>query len=69
MEYKYIFLGAPVTGKSVRSQVNLNPSEFSKFQIDKETSINFSLRPLRTAIQFAEGFNLNLGINFEVGGK
>ncbi|XP_018561693.1 cell cycle checkpoint control protein RAD9A [Anoplophora glabripennis] len=62
-------VGATVTANSVRSQVNLNRSEFSKFEINKETAINFCLRPLRTAIQFAEGFNLNIGINFEVGGK
>lgn len=58
-----------MTSKSIRSQVNLNVSEFSMFQISKETSLNFCLRPLRTAIQFADGFNLNLGINFESGGK
>ncbi|KAJ8921181.1 hypothetical protein NQ315_013653 [Exocentrus adspersus] len=62
-------VGAPVRSKSVRSQVNLNASEFSIFQISCETSINFALRPFRTAIQFAESFNLNIGINFDVGGK
>ncbi|KAJ8984099.1 hypothetical protein NQ317_017308 [Molorchus minor] len=49
--------GAPVRPKFVRSQVN------------SETNINFSLKPIRTAIHFAEGFNLNIGFNFENGGR
>ncbi|XP_023018781.1 cell cycle checkpoint control protein Rad9 [Leptinotarsa decemlineata] len=62
-------VGAPLRPKSVRSQVNLNGSEFTVFQIEDETTINFSLKPFRTAIQFAEAFNLNIGLNFEKGGK
>ncbi|KAG5887078.1 hypothetical protein JTB14_018248 [Gonioctena quinquepunctata] len=62
-------VGAPLRPKSVRSQVNLNGSEFTIFQINEETTINFSLKPFRTAIQFAEGFNLNISLNFEKGGK
>lgn len=63
------YVGAPVRSKSVRSQVSPNGSEFSVFRINLETTINFSLKPFRTAIQFAEGFNLNISLNFEQGGK
>ncbi|CAH1102100.1 unnamed protein product [Psylliodes chrysocephalus] len=63
------YVGAPVRPKSVRSQVNLNGSEFTMFRIDQETTINFSLKPFRTAIQFAEAFNLSISLNFEKGGK
>ncbi|XP_056629993.1 cell cycle checkpoint control protein RAD9A-like [Diorhabda sublineata] len=63
------YVGAPVRSKSVRSQVSPNGSEFSVFRINLETTINFSLKPFRTAIQFAEGFNLNICLNFEQGGK
>ncbi|XP_050512649.1 cell cycle checkpoint control protein RAD9B-like isoform X1 [Diabrotica virgifera virgifera] len=63
------YVGAPVRPKSVRSQVSPNGSEFTIFQIDQETTINFSLKPFRTAIQFAEGFNLNISLNFETGGR
>ncbi|KAJ8964220.1 hypothetical protein NQ314_005049 [Rhamnusium bicolor] len=62
-------VGTPVRPKSVRSQVNLTASEFNIFQINNETTVNFSLKPFRTAIHFAEGFNLNIGLNFETGGK
>lgn len=62
-------LGAPVKPKSVRSHVNLSSSEFSSFHVNTETTINFSLKPVRTAIQFAEGFNLNIALYFEKGGK
>nr|CAI5848698.1 unnamed protein product [Callosobruchus analis] len=61
--------GAPVKPKHVRSQVNLNGSEFSIFQINAETTVNFSLKPFRTAIQFAEGLNMNIGLNFDKGGR
>ncbi|XP_060532810.1 cell cycle checkpoint control protein RAD9A-like [Cylas formicarius] len=62
-------LGAPVKPKSVRSQINLNGSEFSLFKIQTETTVNFSLKPFRSAVQFADAFNLNLGINFDRGGR
>nr|CAH7717020.1 unnamed protein product [Callosobruchus chinensis] len=61
--------GAPVKPKHVRSQVNFNGSEFSIFQINAETTVNFSLKPFRTAIQFAEGLSMNIGLNFDKGGR
>ncbi|KAL1501367.1 hypothetical protein ABEB36_006698 [Hypothenemus hampei] len=55
--------------KLVRSQVNLNKSEFMLYQIEEETTINFSLKPLRAAILLAETCNLNMYINFDKGGR
>ncbi|KAF7284704.1 hypothetical protein GWI33_021717 [Rhynchophorus ferrugineus] len=62
-------VGVPHKPKFVRSQVSLNSSEFSIFQVDEETTINFSLKPFRTAIHFADALNLNIGMYFEKGGK
>lgn len=67
--YQEEFLGAPVKPKSVRSHVNLSSSEFTDFHVENETTISFSLRPFRTAIHFAESFNMNIAINFEKGGR
>ncbi|CAH0548893.1 unnamed protein product [Brassicogethes aeneus] len=63
------FVGAPPKPRAVRSQVNLNGSEFLIYKIETETTINFSLKPFRTAIQFADGLGLNIGFNFETGGR
>lgn len=62
------YIGAPVKPKSVRSHVNLCSSEFNTFHVEKEAAINFSLKPLRTAIHFADVFNLPIALNFEKGG-
>ncbi|XP_050302007.1 cell cycle checkpoint control protein RAD9A [Anthonomus grandis grandis] len=61
--------GSPHKPKSVRSQVNLRSSEFSLFRISEETTINFPLKPFRTAISFADAFNINIGIDFDKGGR
>lgn len=61
--------GTPCRPKMMRSQINLNPTEFLSFHISRETSLNFSLKAFRTVIHFAESFNLNMELNFEVGGK
>ncbi|CAH1141275.1 unnamed protein product [Phyllotreta striolata] len=63
------FVGEPVKSKTVRSQVNLSGTEFTMYSINEETVINFSLKPFRTAVNFAESFTLNLTLNFERGDK
>lgn len=65
----FVFVGAPHNAKCVRSQVHLNSSEFNVFKISVNTSINFSSKALRTAINFAESCNLNVNFKFEEGGK
>ncbi|XP_066148964.1 cell cycle checkpoint control protein RAD9A isoform X1 [Euwallacea fornicatus] len=63
------YIGAPHNPKSVRSHVNLSNSEFALFKISEETTVNFSLKPFRTAIAFADSFNLNISIDFDAGGR
>ncbi|XP_030759674.1 cell cycle checkpoint control protein RAD9A isoform X2 [Sitophilus oryzae] len=62
-------VGLPHKPKFVRSQVKLNSSEFFIFNVKDGTTINFSLKPFRTAIQFADALNLNLALHFDKGGK
>ncbi|KAH1009770.1 hypothetical protein HUJ04_002078 [Dendroctonus ponderosae] len=61
--------GAPHKPKSVRSQVTLNSSEFVLYRISEATTINFPLKPLRAAIAFADVFSLNVGLDFDKGGR
>ncbi|KAJ3618128.1 hypothetical protein MTP99_006156 [Tenebrio molitor] len=61
--------GTPCRPKMMRSQINLNSTEFLSYRITKETTVNFSLKPFRTVVHFAETFNLNIDLNFDVGGK
>lgn len=49
--------------------MKLNSSEFFIFNVKDGTTINFSLKPFRTAIQFADALNLNLALHFDKGGK
>nr|XP_008194883.1 PREDICTED: cell cycle checkpoint control protein RAD9A [Tribolium castaneum] len=62
-------LGTPCRPKMMRTQINLNSTEFLTYFITKTSSINFSLKPFRTLVHFAETFNLNVDLNFEIGGK
>ncbi|CAH1382207.1 unnamed protein product [Tenebrio molitor] len=61
--------GTPCRPKMMRSHINLNSTEFLSYRITKETTVNFSLKPFRTVVHFAETFNLNIDLNFDVGGK
>ncbi|KAK9886490.1 hypothetical protein WA026_016771 [Henosepilachna vigintioctopunctata] len=63
------YVGAASNPKLMRCEVKLGAGEFFIFDVKDETNINFALKPLRTVISFAETFNLQVGINFECGGK
>lgn len=52
----------------VRCHMNLTCAEFLRYAVEKDTTINFGLKPLRTLVQFAEIFNLNVDLRFGLGG-
>lgn len=53
----------------VRSQLSLNPREFDMYKIGEDTSITFSLKPFRAAMNFADYFHLGVTISFQAPGK
>lgn len=59
----------PSSVRTIRTQVVLNASEFGIYKIENETNMTFSLKPFRAAVQFAESFNLNVGISFQTAGR
>lgn len=61
--------GAALRNKLMRCEVKLHSGEFVHYDVVKETTINFALKPLRTIISIADAFNFNLAINFDVGSK
>lgn len=60
---------SPSATRTIRTQVVLNSSEFGIYKIENETNMTFSLKPFRAAIQFAESFNLNVDISFQIAGR
>lgn len=55
--------------KIIRTQVNIKPTEFDSYVIDRETTVTFTLKEVKALLAFAEALSLPLQLQFEISGK
>nr|CAB3265410.1 cell cycle checkpoint control protein RAD9A [Phallusia mammillata] len=55
--------------KIMRTEMTLNPEEFSDFQIGVDTEVTFCLKDLRAILAFCDVAGTTLEMHFEIGGK
>lgn len=56
-------------GKIMSTEMNLNPKEFTYFQVGIDSCVSFCLKDIRSILTFAESCGSDCKMNFEYGGK